>query len=87
MDPNYGERYRNGEAISSAFVESTVNQVVSKRMVKQQLLRWTPVGARLQQQVRTRTLNGDLAAAFRSWYPSFTLEDQEVTDEEVPSAA
>jgi len=32
--PNYGERHRCGEAISSAFVESTVNQVVSKRMVK-----------------------------------------------------
>jgi hypothetical protein len=32
--PNYGERYRCGEAISSAFVESAVNQVVSKRMVK-----------------------------------------------------
>jgi hypothetical protein len=28
--PNYGERRRCGEAISSAFVESTVNQVVSK---------------------------------------------------------
>jgi len=33
---DYGERYRNGETISSAFVESTVNQVVSKRMVKKQ---------------------------------------------------
>ena len=32
--PNYGERYRNGERISTAFAESTVNQVVSKRMVK-----------------------------------------------------
>ena len=32
--PNYGERRRNGEVISSAFVESAVNQVVSKRMVK-----------------------------------------------------
>jgi len=30
--PNYGERRRCGEAISSAFVESTVNQVVSKPM-------------------------------------------------------
>jgi hypothetical protein len=28
--PNYGERYRSGEVISSAFVESTVNQVISK---------------------------------------------------------
>jgi len=32
---NYGERYRNGERISTAFVESTVNQVVSKRMVEE----------------------------------------------------
>jgi hypothetical protein len=32
--PNYGERHRAGEAISTAFVESTVNQVISKRMVK-----------------------------------------------------
>jgi hypothetical protein len=30
--PNYGERYRNGERIATSFVESTVNQVVSKRM-------------------------------------------------------
>jgi hypothetical protein len=29
--PNYGERYRNGERISTGFVESAVNQVVSKR--------------------------------------------------------
>jgi len=27
--PNYGERYRNGERISTGFVESTVNYVVS----------------------------------------------------------
>jgi hypothetical protein len=32
--PNYGERYRCGEAISSAIAESTVNQVVSKRTCK-----------------------------------------------------
>ena len=30
------ERYRNGESIASGFVESAVNQVISKRMVKQQ---------------------------------------------------
>ena len=32
--PNYGERYRASEAISTAFTESAVNQVVAKRMVK-----------------------------------------------------
>ena len=35
--PNYGERYRNGEPISTAFVESTVNEVISRRMVKKQI--------------------------------------------------
>jgi hypothetical protein len=33
-NPNYGERYRNGVRIATSFVESTVNQVVSKRMAK-----------------------------------------------------
>ena len=28
--PNYGERYRHGEAIATGFVESTANQMVSK---------------------------------------------------------
>ena len=69
--PNYGERFRAGEAISSAFVESAVNQVVSKRMVKKQQMRWTPRGAHLLLQVRTRVLNDELAADFQRWYPAF----------------
>jgi len=31
-----GERYRQGERISTGFVESTVNQVISKRFYKKQ---------------------------------------------------
>jgi hypothetical protein len=85
--PNYGERYRAGEAISSAFVESTVNQVVSKRMVKKQQMRWTPEGAHLLLQVRTRTLNGELATIFRSRYPDFVLDDHPIPDEELSAAA
>jgi hypothetical protein len=68
---NYGERYRNGERISTAFTESTINQVVSKRMVKQQQMQWTPEGAHLLLQVRTQVLNDDWEATFRSWYPNF----------------
>jgi len=34
--PNYGQRYHHGEAIATGFVESTVNQVVSKRFCKKQ---------------------------------------------------
>ena len=59
-------------AISSAFVESTVNQVVSKRMVKKQQMRWSPTGAQLFLQVRTQVLNNDLATHFQRWYPDFT---------------
>ena len=43
--------------------ESAVNQVVSKRMVKKQQMRWTPRGAHLLLQVRTR-INDDLAGDF-----------------------
>jgi len=70
--PNYGERYRAGETISSSFVESAVNQVISKRMVKKQQMRWTPRGAHLLLQVRTRVLNNDLADDFHRWHPGFT---------------
>lgn len=69
--PNYGERYRNGERISTGFVESTVNQVISKRMVKKQQMQWTPRGAHLLLQVRTRVLDGEWEAVFRGWYPGF----------------
>jgi hypothetical protein len=68
--PNYGERYRYGEPISSAFVESTINEVVSKRMVKKQQMRWTKRGTHLLLQVRTQTLNNDLKATFARWYPA-----------------
>jgi len=42
-----GEKYRNGETIGSAMAESTVNQVVSRRMVKQQQMQWIQEGAHL----------------------------------------
>jgi hypothetical protein len=75
---NYGERRRCGEAISSATAESAVNQIISKRMVKKQQMRWTPRGAHLLLQVRTRVLNDQLAADFARWYP--TRPDREAAD-------
>jgi hypothetical protein len=73
--PNYGERYRYGEAIATGFVESTVNQVVSKRMVKKQQMRWTKRGAHLLLQVRVQVLNEDLRATFERWYPATASTD------------
>jgi hypothetical protein len=67
--PNYGERWRNGEAIATGFVESTVNQVISKRFVKKQQMRWTPKGTHLLLQVRISVLNEELQDKFKQWYP------------------
>jgi hypothetical protein len=74
--PNYGERYRHGERISTGFVESTVNQVISERFCKRQQMQWTPRGAHLLLQIRTRVLNGDWEATFREWYPGFHAAPQ-----------
>lgn len=68
--PNYGDRYRNGEVISSAFVESTVNELISRRMSKKQQMRWTKEGAHLLLQTRVKTLNNDLRDQFVQWYPA-----------------
>lgn len=76
--PNYGERYRHGDAISNAFVESAVNQIISKRMVKKQQMRWSRRGAHLLLQIRTQVLNDDLAGTFHRWYPGLmpTIDEQ-----------
>lgn len=71
--PNYGDRYRHDEIISTAFVESTVNYVISKRFVKKQQMRWTQRGAHLLLQTRTQVLNDDLRKTFSRWYPGMQL--------------
>jgi hypothetical protein len=75
--PHYGERYRYGETISTAFVESTVNQVISKRMVKKQQMRWTRRGAHNLLQIRTHVLDGEYREAFVRWYPEMQPAAQE----------
>ena len=74
--PNYGEFYRNGERIGTGFVESAVNQVLSKRMAKKQQMQWSRRGAHLLLQVRTEVLNEDLEDCFRAWYPGFRPQSQ-----------
>src|SRR5664279_479871 len=74
--PNFGERYRQGETISTAFVESTINQVVSRRFVKKQQMGWTLKGAHLLLQTRTKVLNNELEDVFRHRYPRFRPQAQ-----------
>jgi transposase-like protein len=60
---------RHGETISTAFVESAINQVLSKRFVKRQQMRWTDRGAHLLLQVRTKVLDEDWRSTLSRWYP------------------
>lgn len=69
MIPNYAERRRYGERVSTGFVESTVNTVVGKRFCKRQQMRWSKHGAHLMLQTRTRTLDGTLRQKFEQWFP------------------
>ena len=80
--PNYGRRYHDGEAIATGFVESTVHEVVSKRFCKKQQMQWSKPGAHLLLQTRVKTLDGELGAIFKRWYP-----DMDIESEEIPSAA
>lgn len=73
--PNYGRRYRAGQRISSAFVESAVNQLIDKRMSKSQQMRWDSHCAHQLLQVRVRVVGGQLRDDFARWHPGFPSND------------
>ena len=72
---NYSARWHNGERISTAFVESTVNVVVSRRFAKKQQMLWSKTGAHRLLQTRTRALDGTLHDLFATWYPAMAAND------------
>jgi hypothetical protein len=78
--PNYADRYRYDEIISTAFAESAINEVVSKRMVKKQQMRWSKKGTHLLLQVRVKTLNDDLHSTFEEWYPGMKCKSGYATE-------
>jgi hypothetical protein len=66
--PDYGKRHRAGQRISTGFVESAVNEIIAKRMVKKQQMRWNRFTVQRFLDVRIHVLNGD---AFRHWHKGF----------------
>ena len=72
---DYAARWDHGETISTAFAESTVDLVVSRRFAKKQQMQWSKKGAHLLLQTRTRTLDGTLHDLFTSWYPTMPAND------------
>jgi transposase-like protein len=75
---NYGARRRRGEAISTAFAESAVNEIVSRRMIKKQQMRWNRWTVQPFLDVRAAVLNGTLEGMFRRRYPDFRPANRNV---------
>jgi hypothetical protein len=55
-----------------------VNEVVSKRFCTKPQRQWSKEGAHVLLQTRVRTLNGELGAIFKRWYPDMDLAVQEM---------
>ena len=72
---DYAERWDHGETISTAFAESTVDLIVSRRFAKKQQMQWSKKGAHRLLQTRTRTLDGTLHDLFTNWYPAMPAND------------
>jgi hypothetical protein len=72
---NYGRRRRDGLPISTAFVESAVNEILSKRMIKKQQMRWNRWTVQPFLDVRIAVLNKTLGGSFRRLYPSFQADN------------
>ena len=72
---DYAERWDHGEIISTAFAESTVDLVVSRRFAKKQQMQWSKQGAHQLLQTRTRTLDGTLRDLFTTWYPAMAANE------------
>ena len=68
---HYAARRRRGDPISTAFVESAVNEIVAKRMNKAQQMRWSRTTVQPFLDVRTAVLNDTLEDAFRHRHPGF----------------
>jgi hypothetical protein len=81
---HYAARRQRGEPISTAFVESAVNEIIAKRMNKKQQMRWNRTTVQPFLDVRTAVLNDTLENAFRHRYPGFRPAND---DQGVPAAA
>jgi hypothetical protein len=63
---NYGLRHRRRKSISTAFVESAINEIVARRMIKKQQMRWNRWTVQPFLDVRVTVLDGTLEGSFRS---------------------
>jgi hypothetical protein len=76
--PNYGQRHREKRRISTGFAESAVNEIVSRRMLKKQQMRWSRYTVQQFLNVRIHVLNNTLEDAFRHWHKGFRPQGEPI---------
>jgi hypothetical protein len=69
--PNYGKRYRADQPIATGWVESAVNEIIARRMVKKQQMRWNRFTVQPFLTLRVHVLNATLEQAFSTWHAGF----------------
>jgi hypothetical protein len=84
MPVNYGARRRRGRPISTTFVESATNDIIAKRMIKKQQMRWNRWTVQPFLDVCVAVPNGTLESLFRRVYPDFRPSNRDI---ETPAAA
>jgi hypothetical protein len=72
---SYGQRRHEGLPISTAFVESAVNEILSKRMIKKQQMRWNRWTVQPFLDVRVAVFNKTLWDSFGRRYPGFQAKN------------
>ena len=76
---DYSERWDHGEIISTAFAESTVDLVVSRRFAKNRRCSGQRKALIGSCRPEPRTLDGTLRDLFTTWYPAMPANDVQPT--------
>ncbi|SOE91961.1 hypothetical protein SAMN05414139_04659 [Burkholderia sp. D7] len=74
---DYRTWQRVGRRISTGFVESSINRIVSRRMCKSQHMRWSRMGAHSVVQLRVALLNQEFQELAQRQFP--WIEQRRVT--------
>ena len=67
---------RRGPSYFNAFVESAVNDILSKRMIKKQQMRWNRWTVQPFLDVRNSVLNKTLCGSFKRLYRDFQTDNK-----------
>ena len=67
---------RRGPSYFNAFVESAVNDILSKRMIKKQQMRWNRWTVQPFLDVRNAVLNKTLCGSFKRLYRDFQTDNK-----------